>query len=754
MTEGRRRGGYVLCFCIGLVLLLCLGACRKADDSVVTAGVTLTPAGIAQTTSTPTHTPTPLPPTPSPTATTSSSPTATSVPTATPSPTSTPTPSTTPSPQPTATLAALANGGIPEVVYQTGGMSKAMAIVDDLLYVAVGPRLRVFQLNGLDEPTFLAQSEILADVIEDVVVLDGVAYVVVGRGGLLLIDVATPTAPQTISQLTTFSAPATHVAAQDGVAYVVTTEGNSGELWVVDVGDVSRPGVLSSLPLPLSIDDLIVHNDFAYLTHDRDADQDLAGGLYVIDLANPSLPQLRQDVSARTDGYRIPISLTDDTLYMSTLAGEIIQVDVNTPLQLLFARNRSFGVILGQLATTEFAAFRMYGLGEFGHCHLDVQVLNFSDEADLSFPRNGFELTGCPRDLLARDYYGYVLHSNSLSIIDATEPGQPVLAGTWSIAELGEDVTDVVSHSSGIYVETAYENDVTLIDIADFQTLPTIINQHFFKPYREGTNGLHLIGDTLHLWEEHGAYFVLSLLNGSLEEVYRSNRDDLYASFILSGVEPYAYRTVASVEHVGLEMLDLSNPADPNVIGELMFDSCFASDLALIQAVSDLTIVDTTMYMVGSCVDYKYEIITGTLQFLDVSVPAQPTHMHLTTMPYYSIGSLDLALPYAVLQVHDCPPPYCDSEDESIVVWDVSDLSAPELLGEMLMPDDIEDVVVAGEYIYVAMRDVGIYVVSMADPSNLVVVGQVTLPGRVRALHLHNGYIYVAAEEAGLYILR
>ncbi|UCC61708.1 MAG: hypothetical protein JSV36_12995, partial [Anaerolineae bacterium] len=122
--------------------------------------------------------------TPKPTAT----PTRAAVVRATPRPTATPTPAS----------LALLPGQTPDevkldVVQQIGGHSLAVAVEQGRVYLGIGPRLVVLDaLTPLAESPSLGQSEVLPGIVQDVTLVNNLAYVAAGNAGLILLDVADP----------------------------------------------------------------------------------------------------------------------------------------------------------------------------------------------------------------------------------------------------------------------------------------------------------------------------------------------------------------------------------------------------------------------------------------------------------------------------------------------------------------------------------------------------------------------------------
>jgi len=82
-----------------------------------------------------------------------------------------------------------------ELAGQWGGPTYAVAVVGNIAYIGSGPRLLVIDISDPANPTLLGQSPVLGDIVQDVVVSSGYAYVADGEAGLQVINIADPANP-------------------------------------------------------------------------------------------------------------------------------------------------------------------------------------------------------------------------------------------------------------------------------------------------------------------------------------------------------------------------------------------------------------------------------------------------------------------------------------------------------------------------------------------------------------------------------
>ncbi|MBS1260893.1 MAG: hypothetical protein MAG453_00209 [Calditrichaeota bacterium] len=87
-----------------------------------------------------------------------------------------------------------------------------------------------------------------------------------------------------------------------------------------------------------------------------------------------------------------------------------------------------------------------------------------------------------------------------------------------------------------------------------------------------------------------------------------------------------------------------------------------------------------------------------------------------------------------------------------LIVADVSDPASPETLGSVDLDGTCYDVVVAGDYAYVA-SSVGLHVVDVSSPSNPSLAASLDVGGDSRGVVNAGDYVYMAASGAGLVVV-
>jgi hypothetical protein len=130
---------------------------------------------------------------------------------------------------------------------------------------------------------------------------------------------------------------------------------------------------------------------------------------------------------------------------------------------------------------------------------------------------------------------------------------------------------------------------------------------------------------------------------------------------------------------------------------------------------------------------------------INVAVPATPTTSAFlgalasatgsAFTPYYANGNVYVAYGTAGLRIFDVATP-----------------SQPTVLATLPLGGESRNVVVKGNYAYVAAYDSGVYYADVTNPASPVRLGQINT-SRARGIALGGNYVYVATRDSGLVIL-
>ena len=203
-----------------------------------------------------------------------------------------------------------------EIVGQVGGPVLAVDVAGDYAFVGVGPRLHVVDVSNPQQPSHVAQTAVLPDVVEGVDVVGTHAYVVAGHAGLRVIDVSDPAAPCEVGSVATRGhANGVHVAGTHAFVAVRQTG-----LLVIDVSDPTAPREIGGVDTSGYAYALAVH---VAGTHAYVAD---GFGLRVIDVSEPAAPRVVGGVD--TPGLGKGVHVIGARAYVAAQNGGLLVVRV------------------------------------------------------------------------------------------------------------------------------------------------------------------------------------------------------------------------------------------------------------------------------------------------------------------------------------------------------------------------------------------------------------------------------------------
>jgi PKD repeat protein len=167
-----------------------------------------------------------------------------------------------------------------------------------------------------------------------------------------------------------------------------------------------------------------------------------------------------------------------------------------------------------------------------------------------------------------------------------------------------------------------------------------------------------------------------------------------------------------------LMVADISNPAQPTVVGSLTLDN-----------IPQGAVIDGGIVFVA--------LLDSELQSVDISDPSRPTVVGSFPTTY---GASDLVLQGDLA--------YVASQDTGLLVLDVSDPTAPTQVGILDFDERVYDVAVHGDVAYLANYNDGVQIVDVSDPSAPTVLGSLGDIGRTNALDVSgDGQLVVATDR-------
>ena len=387
----------------------------------------------------------------------------------------------------------------------------------------------------------------------------------------------------------------------------------------------------------------------------------------------------------------------------------------------------------------------------------------------------------------------FVATPDGIRTIDVSNPRNLRRLGAWDGRLIGDLVV-----SNGLAYLARSSSGVTVLDVSD-PAAPVEIGS---LETRGSVNGLDLSGDVLYTAEDSAGVGVLDVGDPSspseLGFFEVTDRDvqavavavpgervvavDRSMAFLLDVSDPAAPAELGSAADlrepgdvvvdgnhayiaergVALVVLDISDPANPSVAGEL--------DVGEVAYCEEVVLADGRVLLADT---------NSSLRVVDVSNPAAPAQLGLLIAPGISydaaltgsmavvvdtsigLRTIDVSDPtspvvLATETIQDRPASVALSGGNALVgasgiyIYDLANPTAPSLLGSIELTRDAEEMAVAGSLVYVANGGDGLRVIDIGDPTAPVEIGSLMTSGFARGVTVVGSLAYVAANDAGL----
>ncbi|MCB9854702.1 MAG: hypothetical protein H6818_03370 [Phycisphaerales bacterium] len=578
--------------------------------------------------------------------------------------------------------------------FDTTGEATRTAIGDySRLYVADGSAgLRILNVSDPGAPTELGAFTGVADAF-DVYYSNSKVYVTDQNAGLRIIDVTSPTAPALLGAINTGGS-AFGVKVQGTTAFVAA--GFNG-IQLIDVSDPANPALLASLPLDAFADDVVVSDNIAYVSC-------IDEGLQVVDVSHPTALTLISSLD--TPGEAIGIAVANDVAYVADGTQGLQVIDVSSPAN---------PVLLTTYPTTDIAA-SVKVVGDTAYVAAGNAGLWAIDISEPAFPelRALHHTSGLAGGLTIDRTIAYVAELNDgLEIVNF-----PALTATLtgSFATQGDAVAVCVQGTTAYIAE--FGHGFSVVDVSD-PSNPVPLGS--FETM-EQASGIAVANGIAYLTEESDGLQIFDVSDPTAPVHLASYPSPLEAIDIeVSGSIAYL------AEGVRLKVLDVSDPANPVQAGSISFGGPAVN-------VFDAALSGTIVYLAAG---------PAGLMIFDVSNPGNPT-------PVGSLGGFQNAVGVAV---ENGVAYVTDVFAMDLKIVDVSDPSAPNLLGTYDIPGTIFGVQAVGSTVYVANSSRGVRVIDASDPTAPFELTSYDTPGDAIRLAVSGTTVYVADDNAGLQIL-
>jgi hypothetical protein len=452
--------------------------------------------------------------------------------------------------------------------------------------------------------------------------------------------------------------------------YAFVTDASSG-LQVIDVSDVTAPGIAGTYGPANNVQDVALHGDYAYLA-------DGSPGLLVVDIADPTTPTLV--------GFYNPATTPDKVAVVGNLA--VIGVGLSG-IEVLDLSSPTSPTLLGSFNTAHLVAdlFVEGSLVFVADFNSGLQIIDISNPSVPTL-EGAYDTPGSAFGVFVDGNYAYVADGSAgLQIIDVTDPTSPSLVGT---VDTPGSASKVVADGDRVFVADGSDG-LQVVDVHN-PAAPTIV-QALDTP---GTAaGIEIAGEHAFVADSDEGLRIIRVAEASRPVSVAG----LSVSGRADGVEVSGNLLYSASSTGGLRILDVTDPDAPVEVGNYVppgapkvWDVSVSGDLAALAAdTAGIILVDIS----------------------DASSPAS-----LSTHPTEGTArTVDISGGVA----------YFGASGTGFGALDISNPSAPVLLDSLIVlngfPGDIE---IAGATAFFT-SGTSIYSIDITNPSGLVLLDDISL---------------------------
>jgi hypothetical protein len=582
-----------------------------------------------------------------------------------------------------------------------------LEIVGDLAYMTLGRvGLVIVDVTNAVDPNQIGSFDTLG-IAQAVSVKGHYAYIADGREGLRIIDIDEPRSPREVGAYDTPGF-AEDVDVQGNLAYVA--DGSSG-LIIIDVDEKENPRLLGPQSIYKtngSIQVVVVQENIAYLGDNQN-------NFRLLSISNPKQPEEIAVLNVEANIENIDIKA--DRAYLATGEQGLVVVDIANPTQPTVLQTiNTAGTVQDVVVNDGIIAFLADG----------TNGLLVWDISDL----NAVENVGSYSNLIFANQVAldddrlYVADKDSaLHVVDADiELG---IRRVTSTEQQQGNAQNVAVRGDLAYVTYANQG-LRLIDV----TIPEDAKEVTAYDSPGDAVGVTLSGDFIYLADGSSGLRVLFLEspdsdNPQIQEISAIDTPGEVSAVALVG--QLAYLADGSG---GLRIISLVNPAEPGEVGW----------------------EDTPGNAIGVAVlgDYAY-VADGDagLRVINVLDPTKPAEVGAYDTPGEA---------RAVMVRRFSGPPerilaYIADGEGGLRVIEVTDPRNPQEIGFFTSYENVLDVFVLNDNAYLAADNLGLRIVNVADPALITEVGSYDTPGEAYGLDLKGQYTYIADNTRGLRIV-
>lgn len=436
---------------------------------------------------------------------------------------------------------------------------RALALQGSIAYLVLNDdTLRLIDVTQPDSPAWLGTIELPCS-SWGVDVSGNHAFVVAWEYDpacheLFVVDVTDPLAPQLSGAVEVGTYPSDVAVAGDR-AYVLDWD----VLRVLDVSDPKNPSIIGELAIPGVTDQLLIADERLYILCYGGEYPAIGNGLYIVNIDDPDHPWIEGRLAEDNVAF-CGIALWNEYAIVSIGERGLSFVDISDPARPVIARSAGVTgcprhlVVTGSTLLADPGYLASYDLGN----------------GRLAEPRAAIPLTDASRYLAAGADYGYAVRSGgpgALHVIDMSNPEKPQVAGTLeldlqipcSFAIDGGTAPPGYAYVGGRRDDT---DEIDILDISD-PAAPRYVDRVVVP---DNASDLDVEGGYLYAPCGYASIRIYDLADPEAPALAGSV-GFTYSVQLARAVGTTLYVGSRVQSQPGLFIVDVSDPADPQVIG-------------------------------------------------------------------------------------------------------------------------------------------------------------------------------------------
>lgn len=564
----------------------------------------------------------------------------------------------------------------------------------DLAYIACDDDgLRIININNLDAIYDVGQY-----VVEGAmsITVDGdYAFLGAYTGNIYIIDISNPETPVEIFSDTSHYA-IYEIEIIDNTAFLCQYNG----LTILDISNISEPQTLWSSTGISSSNAIEIRGNIAYVASEYP-------GLVIMDITDLSSPEILHTYQPQGYNFVNGVDVQGNYAYLASGWNGMEVFDLST--HQVVARIDSL-VWAFRIEVVDNFAYMTYGDPDCPLAIIDISDPLLPQTTGIYYP---------PEDLINFTIVENIAYMadfrHGLRMVDITVPQEPVENHVYSRYGLDQDVI-----VRGDYAYVKEDIKFKIIDISDMQN-------PFETGYYEfdwGYNDIHLVGDIAFLSKcSYNCLYALDISDPYSPEVidiYHEEGNDVHYRMRLYG--NYAY----IVENFGLEIVDISNPAEMTHAGNYY------------EYIGNAQIEISDHYLFLKSSSYQ-----APLKVFDITDPLSPVFV-----TSYSLANHPVKMEAANGYLHVIT-------QRELLVFDITDFTNWQPITEVEVFADegyLTDIEIEGSNVYLTSANNGLYLYDLSDPTNPINIANSATPGNACGVFIADDIAYIAdGSNLGFY---